>query len=192
MMQLARAPRQLRRIWALYLLAAACTASREEPREESVAVGNTPPSPSSPLITTDRESYRPRHSSEALELDIVTTFTNRTSDTVWLHPCGSSSQPSFSLEKWVDGAWKPAWGQPCPAILMLDPPKVAPGASRTDTAKVRAMLAGNAMPRFEIDPIAGSYRVVYAQAYRSWRPNEGPGELLPLEQRVSNTFRIED
>ena len=191
-MPLARAPRQLRRVGALCLLAAACTVSREEPPEETAAVGNTAPSPSSPLITTDAESYRTRRTAEALELDIVTTFTNRTGDTVRLHPCGSTSQPAFSLEKWVDGAWTPAWSQACPAILMLDPPKVAPGASRTDTARVRAMLAPNAMPRFEVDPIAGSYRVVYAQAYRSWRPNEGPGELLPLEQRVSNTFRIEE
>jgi hypothetical protein len=190
-MRLALAPRQLRRVGALCLVAMACTASREEPAEET-PVGNAAPSPTSTLITTDRQSYRPRRTPEALELDIVTTFTNRTSDTVRLHPCGSSSQPAFSLEKWVGGGWQPAWGQACPAILMLDPPKVAPGESRTDTAKVRAMLASNAMPRFEVDPIAGSYRVVYAQAYRSWRPNEGPGELLPLELRVSNTFQIEE
>jgi hypothetical protein len=190
-MQLALAPRQLRRFGVLGLLAMACTAAREEPADET-AVGNTAPSPPSTLITTDQQSYRPRRTPEALEIDIVTTFTNRTSDTVRLHPCGSTSQPSFSLEKWVDGVWTPAYSQACPAILMLDPPKVAPGASRTDTARVRAMLAANAMPRFEVDPVAGEYRVVYAQAYGSWRPNEGPGELLPLEQRVSNTFRIEE
>lgn len=190
-MLLAHAPGQLRRLGALCLLAMACTASREEPAGET-PVGNAAPSPATPLITTDQQSYRPRRTADALELDIATTFTNRTSDTVRLHPCGSSSQPSFSLEKWADGVWKPAYGQACPAILMLDPPKVAPGASRTDTARVRAMLAANAMPRFEADPIAGEYRVVYAQAYGSWRPNEGPGELLPLEQRVSNTFRIDE
>lgn len=190
-MQLELAPGQLRRFGALCLLAVACTASREEPGEET-PVSSTAPSPGSTLITTDKPSYRPRRTAEALELDIVTTFTNRTSDTVRLHPCGPSSQPSFSLEKWVDGAWKPAYSQACPAILMLDPPKVAPGASRTDTARVRAMLGPNTMPRFEADPIAGEYRLVYAQAYGSWLPNEGGGELLPLEQRVSNTFRIED
>jgi hypothetical protein len=191
-MPFARQPGQLRRLGALCLLAAtACTASREESGGEPPA-GDAPPSPASPLITTDRESYRVRRTANAIETDIVTTFTNRTSDTVRLHPCGSSSQPSFMLEKWTDGAWKAAYSQPCPAILMLDPPKVAPGASRTDTARVRAMLAANAMPRFETEPVGGSYRVVYAQAYRSWRSNEGPGELLPLEQRVSNTFRIEE
>jgi hypothetical protein len=189
-MRFALQPRQLRRLGAVCLLAtSACTASREESGEPPA--NDAPPSPPSTMITTDRESYRVRRTTEALEIDIVTTFTNRTSDTVRLHPCGSS-QPSFTLEKWTGGVWTPAYSQACPAILMLDPPQVAPGASRTDTARVRAMLAANAMPRFETEPIAGSYRVVYAQAYRSWRPNEGPGELLPLEQRVSNTFRIEE
>ena len=184
-------PGQLRRLGALCLLAsAACMVSREDSGTESPA-NDPPPSATSPVITTDRESYRVRRTAEAIEVDIVTTFTNRTSDTIRLHPCGTS-QPSFVLEKWTDGAWKPAYSQACPAMLMLDPPKVAPGASRTDTARVRGMLAPNTMPRFEAEPIAGSYRVVYAQAYRSWVPNEGPGELLPLEQRVSNTFRMED
>jgi hypothetical protein len=54
------------------------------------------------------------------------------------------------------------------------------------------MLAPNAMPRFETEPIAESYRVVYTQAHRSWRPNEGPGGLLSLEQRVSHTFRNQE
>jgi hypothetical protein len=184
------APRQLRGLAVVCLLAAAaCMPSREE--SGGGAANDAPPPPTSPLITTDRESYRARRTADAIEVDIVTTFTNRTSDTVRLHPCGTS-QPSFVLEKWIDGAWRPAYNQACPAILMLDPPSVAPSASRTDTARVRAMLAANAMPRFETEPIAGSYRVVYVQAYRSWRPNEGPGELLPLEQRVSNTFRIEE
>jgi hypothetical protein len=181
---------QLRRFGALCLISAtACTASREDSGE--APMDQTPPSPASTSITTDRETYRARRTADAIEIDIVTTFTNHTSDTVRLHPCGTS-QPSFALEKWVDGAWRPAYSQACPAILMLDPPRVAPHTQRTDTARVRAMLAPNAMPRFEGEPIAGSYRVVYVQAYRSWRPNEGPGELLPLEQRVSNTFRIEE
>jgi hypothetical protein len=143
------------------------------------------------MITTDRQSYQVRRTAEAIEVDIVTTFTNHTNDTVRLHPCGQS-QPAFTLEKWVDGAWRPAYTQMCPAMLNLNPPSVAPHASRTDTARVRGMLAANAAPRFEADPIAGTYRIVYAQAYRTWRPNEGPGELLPLEQRVSTSFRLEE
>ena len=143
------------------------------------------------MITTDRQSYQVRRTADAIEVDIVTTFTNHTNDTVRLHPCGQS-QPAFTLEKWVDGAWQPAYNQVCPAILNLNPPSVAPHSARTDTARVRAMTGASAAPRFEAEPIAGTYRVVYAQAYRTWRPNEGPGELLPMEQRVSNSFRLEE
>lgn len=178
------------RFAAAILFITACAPSREESGGDLTS--NEAPSPETTLITTDRSSYRIRRTADALELDIVTTFTNRTSDTVRLHPCGTS-QPSFALEKSVDGAWKPAFRQVCTMMLMLDPPRVAPGESRTDTARVRAMLAPNAAPRFEEGmAIPGRYRVVYVQAYRTWIPNEGPGELLPLEQRVSNAFVIEE
>ena len=153
-------------------------------------MSNPPPPTQQPLVTTDRASYRARRAGDAIELDIVSTFTNRTADSVYLHPCGQA-QPSFFLEKWVDGAWKPAYSPPCPAMLMLDPPRVAPGASRTDTARVRASTDPNSFPRFE-GPIAGSYRLVYAQAYGSWPASGGPGELLPLERRASAAFRIEE
>ena len=153
---------------------------------------STPPAPiQQPLVTTDRASYRVRRTGDAIELDIVATFTNRTADAVYLHPCGRS-QPSFFLEKWIDGAWKAAYSPPCPALLMLDPPRVAPGASRTDTARVRASTAPNRFPRFELDPVGGDYRLVYAQAYASWQASGGPGDLLPLERRVSAPFRIEE
>ena len=150
-----------------------------------------PPSPEPVLITADSNAYRLRRAADAFEVDMVATFTNQTADTVYLPPCGRN-QPAFMLEKWVSGEWRPAYSPPCPAILMLDPPRVAPGTSRTDTARVRASLSPNTMPRFEIQPVSGVYRLVYTQAYGSWRPNLGPGELLPLERRVSRIFRIEE
>ncbi|MDQ3699229.1 MAG: hypothetical protein M3373_14585 [Gemmatimonadota bacterium] len=156
-------------------------ASRAEP----------PASPKPLFIATDRGTYQLRRTADGLEVDIVATFTNRAADTVFLHPCGRV-QPSFMLERWMDGEWRPALAPPCPAILMLDPPRVAPGESRTDTARVRAFTSPDAAPRFEIEPVAGTYRLVYAQAYGSWREGEGGGELLPLEQRVSGAFRIEE
>lgn len=150
-----------------------------------------PPLTGDVLITTDRDVYQVRRTPDAIELDILATFTNRTADTVYLHPCGRS-QPSYLLEKWVSTEWQPAFSPPCPALLMLDPPRVAPGASRTDTARVRASLRPNTSPRFDMEPAAGTYRLVYAQAYGSWRANQGPGELLPLAMRTSRSFRIEE
>ena len=142
------------------------------------------------MLTTERNSYRVSRSGDAIELDIVATFANRTADTVYLHPCGTS-HPSFFLEKWVNGTWERAFSPACPAILMVDPPRVAPGASRTDTARVRASTAANTFPRFEIDSAGGYFRLVYAQAYGSWRSTQGSGELLPRERRTSAAFRVE-
>ena len=106
---------------------------------------STPPAPvEPPLVTTDRDRYRVRRVGNAIELDIVTTFTNRTA------------------------------------------------ATRTDTARVRASTDANSFPRFESGTVSGTYRLVYAQAYGSWHPNEGPGDLLPLERRASAAFRIEE
>jgi hypothetical protein len=131
---------QLWRFRAVCLIAAiACTASREGSGGESPA-RDAPPLPASSLITIDRELYRVRRTADAIEIDIVTPFMRRMSETV----------------------------------------------------RLRALMAPTAMPRFETEPIAGSYRVVYTQAYRSWWPNEGSGMLLPLEQRVSNTFRNQE
>ncbi len=183
-------------VLAIPIMFIACAQPPADESRDSAAPGANvqqgPPAPAQdPLVTTDQRTFRARRTGDAIGLDIVATFTNRTGDTVYLHPCGQV-QPSFFLEKWVDGAWKPAYSPPCPAILMLDPPRVAPGASRTDTAHVRASTAANSFPRFELDSLAGSYRLVYAQAYGSWRPNEGPGELLPLERRASAPFRIEE
>jgi hypothetical protein len=139
MMLFGRQSGQLRRFGVGCLFAAtACTASREESGGKPPARDAASPLPTYSLITIDRELYRVhRTADDAMEIDIVTTVTNRMSDTV----------------------------------------------------RLRAMLAPNAMPRFETEPIAGSYRVVYTQAYRSWRPNEGPGAL---EQRVPNTFRTQE
>ena len=166
--------------------------SASAPPGAAVSQSSTQPPapPEPPLVMVDRGSYAARRSGQSIELDIVATFTNRTAETVYLHPCGQS-QPSFMLEKWDGRAWRAAYTPACPMLLMLDPPRVAPGASRTDTARVRASLAPNTMPRFSIDPITGTYRLVYAQAYRTW-PSGGPGELLPEAQRVSAAFRIEE
>jgi hypothetical protein len=173
----------------------ACAQPRDAATGDSAspsADAGAPPRPSgTPMLTTDRDRYTVRRTADAMELDIVSTFTNRTADTVYLHPCGTV-QPSFLLEKWVNGAWQPAYNPPCPAMLMVNPPSVAPGASHTDTARVRALTAANSFPRFEVDPAGGYFRLVYAQAYGSWRPSQGSGELLPREQRSSPPFRIED
>jgi len=47
----------------------------------------------------------------------------------------------------------------------------------------------NVAPKFEVDPIDGMYRIVWTTSPSLTRDEpQKPGDLLPLEQRVSNRF----
>jgi hypothetical protein len=139
----------------------------------------------------EHDTYRVRRvrDGNGLELTIVATFTNRTADTIVLHPC-YERRPAVALEKWVGGEWKSAFDQACPDILDRSAPRLAPGESRTDTASIFASLRPNTYPRFELGAVPGLYRAVYGKAHRSWRSTHYLGALLPKELRVSNAFRI--
>jgi hypothetical protein len=155
------------------------------------STGQRPPPLAAPAVAVERDTYRVRRvrDGEGLELTIVASFTNRTADTIVLHPCYERRQ-AVALEKWEGGEWKSAFGQACPDILDRSAPRLAPGESRTDTSLIFASMRPNTYPRFELGTVPGMYRVVYWKAYRyvSWRTPHGA--LLPLELRVSNAFRV--
>lgn len=94
-----------------------------------------------PAVAVERDRYRVRRTrnGDMLELTVVATFTNRTADTIVLHPC-YERRPAVALEKWVDGEWKSAFGQACPDVLFTSAPRLAPGESQTDTAWIFAAL----------------------------------------------------
>ncbi|MFN2564460.1 MAG: hypothetical protein ABR499_05545 [Gemmatimonadaceae bacterium] len=146
-----------------------------------------------PLIRTAREVYRANVTPTAVEFIVVATLTNRTRDTLFLHPC--QQEPPFplkvGLEKRVDGTWRPAWGRVCTHVLM-EPLRFAPAQSRTDTVRVWGSLMPNEYPALPAGPVAGVYRLVYGWVYRSWDPDRRghPGELLADSLRVSNEFRV--
>jgi hypothetical protein len=147
-----------------------------------------------PLIRTEREVYRAAVTPTAVELMVVATFINRTRDTLFIHPC--QQQPPFPpkvhLEKRVGGTWRLAWGPVCFHVLMLEPPRLAPGQSRMDTVRIWGSLKPNEYPDFAAGPVGGTYRLVYDWVYRSWDPNRRPGlgELLIDAALVSNEFRV--
>lgn len=143
-----------------------------------------------PAVAVERDTYRAQRVRESVvELTIVTTFTNRTADTIVLHPC-YGRRPAVVLEKWVDGAWAPGFDQACPDILDRAAPRLAPGESRNDTAWVFSSLRPNTRPRFGGATVPGLYRVVYWQVHGPWRADGRLGALLPKELRVSNAFRV--
>ena len=155
------------------------------------STGHAPSPLAAPAVAVEHDRYRVRRvrGGDVLELTIVATYTNRTADTIVLHPCYERRQ-AVALEKWVDGEWKSAFGQACPDILDRGAPRLAPDERRTDTLLLFASLRPNSYPRFELGTVPGMYRVVYWQAHRNWQAHLRLGPLLPEELRVSNAFRV--
>lgn len=172
---------------ALLVLAAAfplaCSDAAAPRSADRVAVADAP-------IRTDRAEYVAARSGGGVSLDIQIRYTNPTAGATWLSTCHGANPPV--LEKLVGDSWVLAYDPPVPLCLGA-PIVVRPGASFDDTFPVRAAPRGtNRYPQFEVEPVAGTYRLVwdvYQGDGSELRRNEAP-MLLPIEQRVSNTFRI--
>jgi hypothetical protein len=133
-------------------------------------------------IKTDKEKYILASG----EIAISATYTNHGSDTVYLGYCGKTP-PLYHVEKLVNGNWSTAYDPICLAILVTTPFPVPPGEAHTDL--LRLTNSPESEPRFQSSPVTGEYRLVY-DIYSKWNTETGEGELLPVEQRISNTFSI--
>jgi hypothetical protein len=150
------------------------------------------------LVRTHQRVYRATVTPAAVDFTVVVTLTNRTRDTLFVHPCQQHPlfPPVVRLERRTgDGEWRTVWGPACFQVLLLEPPRVAPGQSRTDTVRVFGSLKPNEYPGFPAGPVAGTYRLVYGDVYRTWYANRRPrprslGELLPDSLLVSNEFAV--
>lgn len=126
-------------------------------------------------------------------VDIPFAFTNPTADTVYVagcHPSPDRAQLAIRLERQEGGAWAAAWS-PILAMCLSPPRHILPGASYTDTLRVIGGKPGeNIMPVFHVDPIAGVYRLVWENLYRTYEHEPPFGERLTREQRLSNRFLL--
>lgn len=170
---------------ALALLAAGCGVLEALPFTSD---GNV--SPGDPPVRTERETYALEATPTSYRVEVTATYTNRTGGTVYLQKCGHTP-PAFTLQKEVGGEWVDAWRQAC-ALVLVPPVEIPPGESYTTTARIHAARTPNALPRFEVEEVPGTYRLVF-QMLRTWDPHgsrPGLDPPLPLEARVSNPFRI--
>ena len=153
------------------------------------STGQAPPPLAAPAVAVERDTYRVQRVADGLQLTIVATFTNRTADTIVLHPCFPRGQ-AVVLEKWVAGDWTLAFDQFCLDILDRRAPRLAPGDIRQDTMLVSASLRPNTFPRFELETVPGLYRMVYWKAHGPARADGRLAAPLPKDLRVSNAFRV--
>ena len=159
-----------------------------------------PPGSGGGLITTESRAYSAVVTPTSVSVTVVAKFNNTTSDKLTLHPC--FQQPPYplavSLQRYEDGEWHTVLSPVCTLALMLNPPRLSPGETRTDTVHLGGFRAANWYPKFPPGRVAGLYRLVYSDIYRTWNedhngtPVGALGDPIPAPLLVSNPFRVDE
>lgn len=149
-------------------------------------------SPSGAPIETDRTVYTINDSAGIARLTIRMTYRNTTGKDVFLPTCRGPQPPR--LQKQVGDRWIVAFA---PNVLGCEeqPILVRDGDSYEYTFRVLAGMPNSRYaPRFAVAEVPGTYRVLW-EIFRG-TSKEGGGRAiatkdpLPVEQEVSNTFRL--
>jgi hypothetical protein len=138
-------------------------------------------------IQTGALSYTLEVLPSSLRVTVDATYRNETNGCVLLPRC-VADVPVFTLEKRVEAEWRVAFTPAC-NLGGLPPFTVESGGSRTDAFPIEGSTVPNTEPHFEIEPVPGTYRLVYDIRAPATEPGR-PGELLPKALRVSNAFDI--
>ncbi len=138
---------------------------------------------------TDSMTYSLVRTTQEYQGRVEMQYTNRRSDSVYVVNCGGAT--AVKLERLVGGQWRSAYEPPV-FNCFSQPIVVAPGATRRFTLLVGAGVTGSTIePKWPFADVDGTYRIVWGQFLSSYREDRQPkGEALPLEQRLSNRFRL--
>lgn len=159
---------------------------------------------SRPGITTDSSRYvlRITHQqnpangweSNVYRLALVATYTNHSAETLYLHyVCGRGDMLSYDIVRpEVEDAFPHLR-----TLIMCDwtrearpPIPVAPGDSFVDRVELESSDEPMARPRITVANRLGSFRLVYDVRRTNSLTRERPTDLVPLEERTSNTFEV--
>jgi hypothetical protein len=146
---------------------------------------------SSAPIMTDRAIYQLQDTARLARLTIRMTYRNTTGKDVYLPTCNGPQPPR--LQKQVNGTWVVAFA---PNVLACEgtPITVRNNDSYEYSFNILAGMPGtNFLPRFSVSDIPGDYRILW-EIFRGTvgdprRPTT-TRDPLPLDQEVSNTFKI--
>lgn len=119
------------------------------------------------------------------------SFTNRTGAKVYVtQDCLGSLRLGMQMQE--NGEWEGILGQVY--VLCEGPPIVIePDEVYETVLDVGACKVGNCAPKIRLSPNASTpYRIVWFEALFSYDFDRNPhGELLPLEERISNRFTLQ-
>jgi hypothetical protein len=143
----------------------------------------------SAAFQTDSMSYGLVRTTQEYQGRVEMQYTNRRNDTVYVANCGGAT--AVKLERLVAGQWRTAFEPPV-FNCFSQPIVIAPGTTRRFTLLIGAGVQGSAVePRWPYADVEGTYRVVWGQFLTTYREDRSPkGDALPLDQRLSNRFRL--
>jgi hypothetical protein len=145
-------------------------------------------------IRTDSLEYAPQGTPPRQYIVIRATFTNLSTDTMYLHWCRAYSLPLYALEEYSAGAWRPPpgrYGSTCPDER-VSPLALAPKESHTGIIELGWFTGPPPGRHLDYLKLSGrTLRIAYTGIYRRPWPNRAnPDAALPKELRVSNAFRV--
>lgn len=155
----------------------------------------SPPEVEDTALVTDGTSFRLTTGSLRGNLwyrgKIPYSFTNRTGAKVYLtQDCLGNLKVGMQMLE--DSEWESMLG----VVLVLcegAPIVIEPDEVYETVLDVAACMVGNCSPKIRLSPnTATPYRIIWFEALSSYDPNQRPrGELIPLEERVSNRFTLQ-
>ena len=181
---------------AFVLLFSACKSSdvQSESKETQSSMENsvTEPLPRDPTASfqTDQLHYTLVSTPDGIQGEISYAFTNPTQSLVYIVNCNGSTR--LALEKRIGEQWVKAW-EPIMEACLSEPIIVQPEQAYQAVIHIFAAdPAKDIHPKFSVDSVSGIYRLVWQDVLQTYDPDNYPfGEALPLEQRISNHFRLD-
>lgn len=152
-----------------------------------LACHSDPLSPRGPQLLVNSSALELRREGNYLRSEVPFTYTNRSRRTLALHGCNPPGPPD--LEWWDGTEWRLTFQRVEMLMLCLSPPfLIAPGTTLTETLSI--------FVSDPIDPASGLHPVWLGPRQRAqyrlvWGLRDAKREtLVPLDQRVSNTFEL--